>query len=55
MEELKLKDLKAKTAADLISFAKENGVENSSSLRKQELLFAILKKNNQSYNGLQTE
>ena len=43
MEELKLKDLKAKSAADLISFAKENGVENSSSLRKQELLFAILK------------
>jgi len=43
MKELKLQDLKAKTAADLIGFAKENGVENSSSLRKQELLFAILK------------
>ena len=43
MKELKLQELKAKTAADLISFAKENGVENSSSLRKQELLFAILK------------
>ena len=43
MKELKLRDLKAKTAADLISFAKENGVDNSSSLRKQELLFAILK------------
>ena len=43
MKELKLQELKAKTAAQLIEFAKENGVENSSSLRKQELLFAILK------------
>ncbi len=43
MKELKLQDLKTKSAADLIQFAKENGVENSSSLRKQELLFAILK------------
>ena len=43
MKELKLQELKAKTAAELIEFAKENSVENSSSLRKQELLFAILK------------
>ncbi len=43
MKELKLQELKAKTASDLIDFAKEKGVENSSSLRKQELLFAILK------------
>ncbi len=43
MKELKLQELKAKTAAELINFAKENGVENSSALRKQELLFAILK------------
>ncbi len=43
MKELKLQELKAKTAAELIDFAKENGVENSSSLRKQEILFAILK------------
>ena len=43
MKELKLQELKAKTAAELIDFAKENSVENSSSLRKQELLFAILK------------
>ena len=43
MKELKLQELKAKTAAELIEFAKENDVENSSSLRKQELLFAILK------------
>ena len=43
MKELKLQELKAKTAAELIDFAKEYGVENSSALRKQELLFAILK------------
>ena len=43
MKELKLQELKTKTASDLINFAKENGVENSSSLRKQELLLAILK------------
>tara|TARA_Y100000589_G_scaffold298255_1_gene306665 strand:+ start:353 stop:1618 length:1266 start_codon:yes stop_codon:yes gene_type:complete len=42
MKELKLQDLKEKSASDLIEFAKENGVENASSLRKQELYFAIL-------------
>jgi transcription termination factor Rho len=42
MKELKLQDLKEKSAADLIEFAKENCVENASSLRKQELYFAIL-------------
>ncbi|MCE0742889.1 transcription termination factor Rho [Acetobacter sicerae] len=38
-----LAELKAKSAADLLSYAEELGVENASSLRKQELLFAILK------------
>ena len=42
MKELKLQDLKEKSASQLIEFAKENGVENASSLRKQELYFAIL-------------
>ena len=42
MKELKLQDLKEKSASDLIEFAKENDVENASSLRKQELYFAIL-------------
>ena len=42
MEELKLQDLKEKSAAELIEFAKKNNVENASSLRKQELYFAIL-------------
>ena len=44
MKELKLQDLKEKSASELIEFAKENDVENASSLRKQELYFAILQK-----------
>jgi len=43
MKEVKLIELKQKNASELIKFAEEIGVENSSSLRKQELLFAILK------------
>ncbi|MAP18850.1 MAG: transcription termination factor Rho [Aurantimonas sp.] len=40
---MKLQDLKNKSAPELIAFAEENDVENASVLRKQELLFAILK------------
>ncbi|MBB4005097.1 MAG: transcription termination factor Rho [Aurantimonas endophytica] len=40
---MKLQDLKNKSAPELIAFAEENHVENASVLRKQELLFAILK------------
>ena len=43
MREMKLQDLKSKTPAELVQFAEENKVENASSMRKQELLFAILK------------
>jgi transcription termination factor Rho len=43
MPEMKLKDLKAKTPVELLAFAEELGVENASTLRKQELMFAILK------------
>jgi len=43
MGEMKLQDLKAKSAAELVSFAEEQGVENASTMRKQELMFAILK------------
>ncbi len=43
MRELKLHDLKAKSVTDLVTFAEELEVENASSLRKQELMFAILK------------
>jgi len=40
---MNLKDLKAKSPADLLAFAEELEVENASSLRKQDMMFAILK------------
>ncbi len=43
MREMKLKDLKAKTPTELLQFAEELEVENASTMRKQELMFAILK------------
>ena len=43
MPEMKLQDLKAKSPAELVTFAEELGVENASTMRKQELMFAILK------------
>ena len=44
MQEMKLQELKSKTPTDLIAFAESLEVENASVLRKQELMFAILKK-----------
>ncbi len=43
MPEIKLQDLKSKSPTELLSFAEEQEVENASTLRKQELMFAILK------------
>src|SRR5258705_11817417 len=43
MREMKLQDLKAKTPGELVSFAEELEVENASTMRKQELMFGILK------------
>jgi transcription termination factor Rho len=43
MQEMKLEDLKIKSPTELLSFAEEVEVENASTLRKQELMFAILK------------
>lgn len=43
IKELKLSDLKEKTPTELLAFAEENEVENASTMRKQELMFAILK------------
>ncbi|MET4635503.1 MULTISPECIES: transcription termination factor Rho [Kaistia] len=43
MREMKLQDLKAKSPTELLAFAEELEVENASTLRKQELMFAILK------------
>ncbi len=44
MSEIKLYDLKKKTPTELLTLAEELEIENASILRKQELLFAILKK-----------
>ena len=40
---MNLKDLKAKSPSDLLAFAEELEVENASSLRKQDMMFTILK------------
>ena len=40
---MNLQDLKRKTPADLLKYAEELEIENASSLRKQDMLFAILK------------
>ena len=41
---MNLQELKSKKPAELISEAEKLGIENPSTLRKQDLLFAILKK-----------
>ena len=43
MQDMKLQDLKVKSPTELLSVAEEFAVENASALRKQELMFAILK------------
>ena len=40
---MQLKELKTKPPAELLTYAEELKVENASSLRKQEMMFAILK------------
>jgi transcription termination factor Rho len=49
-----LAELKAKSPADLLSFAESLQIENASSLRKQDMMFAILKNladSDQAING----
>ena len=51
---LKLKELKKKTPQELLSYAEELKVENASSLRTQDMMFAILKNlaaNNKEIDG----
>ena len=43
LKEIKLSELKRRTPAELVVTAEELDVENASALRKQELMFAILK------------
>ena len=40
---MNLQELKSKSPADLLAYAEELDVENASSLRKQDMMFAILK------------
>ena len=41
---MNIPELKPKSSEQLITQAEELGIENASTLRKQEILFAILKK-----------
>ncbi len=43
LQAMKLQDLKAKSPTDLLAFAEELEIENASTMRKQDMLFAILK------------
>jgi len=43
LQAMKLQDLKAKSPTDLLTFAEELEIENASAMRKQDMLFAILK------------
>jgi transcription termination factor Rho len=43
LQAMKLQDLKTKSPTDLLAFAEELEIENASSMRKQDMLFAILK------------
>ncbi len=43
LEKTKLQDLKSKSPTELLTLAEELEVENASTMRKQELMFAILK------------
>ncbi|HEX2590820.1 MAG TPA: transcription termination factor Rho [Rhizomicrobium sp.] len=40
---MKLQDLKTKSPTDLLAFAEDLEIENASSMRKQDMMFAILK------------
>jgi transcription termination factor Rho len=43
LQAMKLQDLKSKTPTDLLAFAEDLEIENASSMRKQDMMFAILK------------
>lgn len=43
-DEIKLEDLKSKSPTELLAFAEEHEIENASTMLKQDMLFAILKK-----------
>ncbi|MCY4504989.1 MAG: transcription termination factor Rho [Hyphomicrobiales bacterium] len=44
MEQIKLEELKGKNPSELLGLAEEYGVENAATLRKQDMMFSILKR-----------
>ena len=44
MDQIKLQELKSKSPTDLLAFAESHEIENASTMLKQDMLFAILKK-----------
>ncbi|MGC6512230.1 MAG: transcription termination factor Rho [Parvibaculales bacterium] len=44
MDQIKLQDLKTKSPTELLEIAEKQDIENASTMRKQDLMFAILKK-----------
>lgn len=52
---MQLQDLKKKSPADLLRYAEELNVENATSLRTQDLMYAILRKLSESENTLYGE
>ena len=40
---MNLQELKSRTPAELLAFAEELGLENCGNMRKQDIMFAILK------------
>ena len=43
VKEMHLQELKSKSAAELLAYAEELEIENASTLRTQDMMFAILK------------
>ncbi|MFA6279524.1 MAG: transcription termination factor Rho [Bdellovibrionales bacterium] len=52
---MNLRELKAKTPAELLAFAEENEIENAAAMRKQEMMFAILKAQAEKGNAIYGE
>ena len=51
---MNIQELKLKSSEQLITQAEELGIENASTLRKQEILFAILKLSDKSLSKIKS-
>ncbi len=52
---MNLRELKEKSPAELLAFAEERQIENAGAMRKQEMMFAILKKEAENNNAIYGE